>query len=64
MFTLIAEKYGNQKYWILAVIFGGMSFLSKGIGVISFGFIGIVMLYKLFKNEYAKKDFLKLVFIM
>lgn len=64
MFTLIAEKYSIKKYWILAVVFGGLSFLSKGIGVISFGFIGFVLLYKLIKKEFGFKEFLKLGIIV
>lgn len=60
MFTLIAEKDGSRKYWVLAVIFAGMAFLSKGIGLISFGFIAFVLLYKFFKKEYTIKEFFNL----
>jgi 4-amino-4-deoxy-L-arabinose transferase-like glycosyltransferase len=60
MFTLIADRNNSKKYWVLAVVFAGLSFLSKGIGIISFGFIGFVLLYKLIKRELGFKEFLKL----
>jgi 4-amino-4-deoxy-L-arabinose transferase-like glycosyltransferase len=60
MFTLIADRENKKKYWILAVIFAGFSFLSKGIGIVSFGFIAIVLIYKLLKKEFQLKEFLKL----
>jgi 4-amino-4-deoxy-L-arabinose transferase-like glycosyltransferase len=60
MFTLIAERDNSKKYWVLAVVFAGLSFLSKGIGIISFGFIGFVLLYKIIKKELGFKEFLKL----
>lgn len=60
MFTLIADRDNRKKYWILAVIFAGLSFLSKGIGIISFGFIAVVLIYKLIKKEFQLKEFIKL----
>jgi len=64
MFTFVAEKYGDKKYWILSVIFATMSFLSKGIGIVSFGFIGIVLIYKLLKKDFTPRQFIKLALIV
>jgi len=61
---LVADKHASKKYWLLAVIFACMSFLSKGIGVIAFAFIGSVLLYKLIKKEFVIKQFLKIAGII
>lgn len=64
MTAIFADKFGGKKYWILSALFASLSFLSKGIGVISFAFIGFILLYKLFRKEWSFRQFLKLTLII
>jgi hypothetical protein len=64
IFALIADKENSRKYWILAVVFGGLSFLAKGIGLMSYGFIACLLIYKFIKKEFQLKEFLKLALIL
>jgi len=62
-FTLLADKFGSKKYWFLAVVFASLSYLSKTPGIVSFLFIGGLLVYKFAKKELSLKQFLAISLI-